>query len=287
MPRLPRPLPPPGARNLVLVILDSLRYDSWQAAPPRSLAGIGPLQRRFSYATWTAPSHLNLLMGLLPHTSPPRVYASDYYRQDFLRYRERLGVPELEYRRMLPSLFLPTLLRGLGYLTHARVSMPVLNPLTVLNTDFDSYRLMGAHNDMAAIVDELHFSSERPSFWLLNVGETHYPYAHPGSADSVELPHISGVHGVIKGLDGLRAGSDAAAEFFTPASLADLHARQIAALEYLDGVFLALLERLPAETWLIVTSDHGELFGEDGYFGHGPIMHEKVLEVPFLEGRVG
>jgi len=35
-----------------------------------------------------------------------------------------------------------------------------------------------------------------------------------------------------------------------------------------------------------VTSDHGELFGEEGYFGHGPIMHEKVFEVPFIEGKI-
>jgi hypothetical protein len=34
-------------------------------------------------------------------------------------------------------------------------------------------------------------------------------------------------------------------------------------------------------------SDHRELFGEAGYFGHGPIAHEKVLEPPFLEGFVG
>jgi hypothetical protein len=27
-------------------------------------------------------------------------------------------------------------------------------------------------------------------------------------------------------------------------------------------------------------ADHGELFGEAGYFGHGPINHEKVYEVP-------
>ena len=31
---------------------------------------------------------------------------------------------------------------------------------------------------------------------------------------------------------------------------------------------------------------HGELFGEAGYFGHGPIMHEKCFEVPFLEGKI-
>ena len=37
---------------------------------------------------------------------------------------------------------------------------------------------------------------------------------------------------------------------------------------------------------MIVTADHGELFGEEGYFGHGPIQHDKVFEVPYLEGMV-
>ena len=279
-----RPAPPPGARNLVVVILDSLRWDSWQAAPLPSLRALGAAERRFSYASWTAPSHYNLLMGLLPHTSPPHVYASEYYKQDFLRYGERLGVPDMEFRKLLPSIFLPTYLRHtLGYRTHARVSMPVLNPYTPINRDFDSFKLMPSHNDMAAIVEELSFEPDRPSFWLLNVGETHYPYAYPGHS-APDLPHISGVHGVFKRLDELKAGGDEAAEFFGTLKLRELHERQIAALEYLDSVFARLLERLPANTWLIVTSDHGELFGEDGYFGHGPIAHEKVLEVPFVEG---
>ena len=43
---------------------------------------------------------------------------------------------------------------------------------------------------------------------------------------------------------------------------------------------------LPPGTWVTITSDHGELFGEDGFFGHGPICHEKVFEVPFVEGRI-
>jgi hypothetical protein len=75
-------LAPPGARNLVVVVLDSLRYDSWLAASPSNLAALGPVQRRWSYASWTAPSHYNLLMGLMPHTSPPEVYASEYYKED-------------------------------------------------------------------------------------------------------------------------------------------------------------------------------------------------------------
>lgn len=278
--------PPGTARNLVVVVLDSLRYDSWLAARPRSLAFLGEAERRWSYASWTAPSHYNLLMGLLPHSSPTHVYASEYYKEDFLRYRERLGVADMEFRRLLPSIFLPTYLRqSLGYRTHARVSMPVLNPFTPINRDFDSYELMPAHNDMAAIVEQVHFDEERPSFWLINAGETHYPYARPGQ-DSSDLPHISGVHGVFKHLDETRAEGGEAAEFFTEERLRALHERQVAALEYLDRVFERLLEKLPANTWLIVTSDHGELFGENGYFGHGPIAHEKVLEVPFLEGRV-
>jgi Sulfatase len=272
-------------RNLVVVILDSLRYDSWVAAEPETLAQLGPVERRWSYATWTAPSHYNLLMGLLPHTSPPEVYASEYYKEDFLRYSDRLGVEGIEFRKLLPSIFVPTYLKhSLGYSTHAMVSMPVLNEHTVINRDFDSYTLMPKHNDMAAMLDRLEFADGRPSFYLLNVGETHYPYALPDE-DPSKWPHISGVHGVFKRLDDEKGGPDAP-EFFDQTALRELHGRQITAVSYLDGVFARLFDLLPSNTWVVVTSDHGELFGEDRYFGHGPIMHEKVLEVPYVEGRV-
>jgi hypothetical protein len=76
-------------------------------------------------------------------------------------------------------------------------------------------------------------------------------------------------------------------EFFEQEQLDALRQRQIRAVQYLDSeVFPRLFELLPKDTWLVVTSDHGELFGEDGFFGHGPIQHPKVLEVPFVEGPV-
>lgn len=281
--------PAAGARNLIIVILDSLRYDSWLAAEPANLAKLGPVERRYSYASWTAPSHYNLLMGLLPHTSPTEVYASEYYKEDFRRYVTRLGVEGIEFRSMLPSLFLPSFLKHtLGYSTHAMVSMPVLNPQTAINRDFDSFELMPTHNDMAAMLERLSFSEERPSFYLLNVGETHYPYALPGE-DPSEWPRIAGVHGVIKRLDGVAEGDPASTEprtLFDATAMRELRDRQIEAVRYLDGVFGRLYDALPEDTWLIVTSDHGELFGEDGFFGHGPIVHEKVFEVPFVEGMV-
>jgi hypothetical protein len=282
--REPRPESPPGARHIVLVVLDSLRYDTWRSARLDSLSRLGAVEQRWSYASWTAPSHYNLLTGLLPHSSPRHVYASEYYKNDYLRFSERLGIEGIEFKKLLPAIWLPTYLRdALGYRTHALVSMPVLNPATGINHGFDTYRLMPKHNDMAAMLPELDFESG-PSFHLLNVGETHYPYALPDE-DPASWPRISGVHGVVKGLDAsAEVGEEPA--FFDRSALASLRDRQVAALEYLDGVFARLFDLVPRDTWVIVTSDHGELFGEDGYFGHGPINHEKVLEVPLVEGLV-
>ncbi len=225
-----RPAPPAGARNLVIVVLDSLRYDSWIEAAPPTLAQLGPVERRWSYATWTAPSHYNLLMGLLPHTSPPEVYASEYYKEDFRRYGERLGVEGMEFKRVLPSIFMPTYLRHtLGYRTGALVSMPVLNPYTAINRDFDVYELMPTHNDMAAMLPRLELDGDRPGFWLLNVGETHYPYALPDE-DPARWPQISGVHGVFKRLGEEGDEPIAPTEFFDATRMRELHDRQIRAV---------------------------------------------------------
>jgi arylsulfatase A-like enzyme len=271
--------------NLVIVVLDSLRYDAWVAAAPPELARLGSVQRRWSYASWTAPSHVNLLMGLLPHTSPPGVLASDHYQRDFLRYRERLGIPDIDFTSMLPGLWLPSFLQQQGYATSAMVSMPVLNPHTATNRGFDAYRLMDHHNDMSAMLPQLTFSDEHPSFYLLNVGETHYPYAVPGE-DTSRWPRISGLHGVLGHMPASLHGDSSSGLELSAKDLRALQDKQIDAVGYVDGLFARLYDLVPDNTWIVVTSDHGELFGEEGYFGHGPIMHEKVFEVPFVEGRV-
>src|SRR3954465_15028988 len=187
--------------HLVFVVLDSLRYASWLEADTPNLDRLGPVERRWSYASWTAPSHYNLLSGLLPHSSPANVFASDYYKRDFLKYSERLGADGIEFKSLIPRLYFPAFLRdSLGYRTHAKVSLPVLNPKTVLNNGFDTYKLMEHHNDMRAMVREMKFSDDQPSFYLFNVGETHYPFALVDEPPE-EWPRISGVHGVFKHLD--------------------------------------------------------------------------------------
>jgi len=260
------------------------------AARPRILKKLGKVEKRWSYASWTSPSHYNLLIGLMPHKSPKHVYASEYYKKEFLQFNERLGLKNIEFKSLVPRMFLPSFLKDtLGYRTNAMVSLPVLNPRTVLNSGWDSYKLMDKHNDMRAMLQEMKFSKDQPSFYLLNVGETHYPYALPDEPPD-QWPRISGVHGVFKHLDdevvGGKLKRGKTEKFFDTGKLEMLRKRQIATVQYLDKVFEELFDIVPKNTYITVTADHGELFGEEGYFGHGPINHEKVWEVPFIEGKL-
>ncbi|MCA9003016.1 MAG: hypothetical protein KDB61_13915, partial [Planctomycetes bacterium] len=157
----PRP-DPQGENHLIVITLDSLRWDSLMAAESKVIPKLGKVEKRYSYASWTAPSHYNLLTGLLPHSSPQHVYASEYYKEDFFQYNTRLAAKGIDFGAMVPGLWFPEFLQGkLGYQTHARVSLPVLNPKTAINRGFDSYNLMDSHNDMRAMLSTLTFDSDR------------------------------------------------------------------------------------------------------------------------------
>ena len=271
--------------NLLYIILDSCRYDTFVRAKTPHMQKIGQVGKRYSYASWTSPSHYTFLMGLTPHTSPSGVYASEIYKEDFKKWIVRLDVPELSFKSFVPYLSLPKKLKELGYKTVAKISLPVLNEFTTINTYFDDYKLMENHNDFAGMVEEIRFFDDAPTFYFLNLGETHYPYMLKGD----ELPHLSGVHGVFKHLDDLVVGGEedkSNGRFFTSDEMRFLFEQQIKCVEYVDKIFGQLMKSCPANTYFIITSDHGELFGEDGYFGHGPVMHEKVFEVPYLEGPI-
>jgi hypothetical protein len=73
---------------------------------------------------------------------------------------------------------------------------------------------------------------------------------------------------------------------YDEALLSMLRLRQIESIRYLDAVIPQLFRLLPADTYLTITADHGDCFGEDGFVGHGEVWNKLVLEVPFLEGRL-
>ena len=265
--------------------MDSCRYDSFAAAKTPNIDRIGKASKRYSYASWTAPSHYTFTMGMMPHLSPKDVVASEVYKEEFVQWRDRTGLPDLAFKTFLPELSLPKVLSKLGYRTIAKVSMPVLNKYTLISQHFDEYKLMPHHNDFATMVEEIELPDDEPHYYFLNLGETHYPYMLSGE----DLPHVSGVHGVLKGIDGEQAANTATSgslNALTPELFEKLRRQQVSCVEYLDKKIGELFEVAPANTHFIITADHGELFGEDGYFGHGPIMHPKCFEVPFLEGSL-
>ena len=270
--------------DLVYIIMDSCRFDSYRRARTPNMNHIGKGVQRFSYASWTAPSHHSIFMGQVAHTAPKKVLASEVYKKDFAQWVERIGIPDLSFKSFVPELSLAKVLQKLGYRTTARVSMPVLNPLTGFSKFFDDYKLMKDHNDFKGMVDEIAFSTSQPSYHFMNLGETHYPYMLKDD----QLPRISGVHGVVQGMDAAiaRSGDQVVEkEFFTKPEMVALHDQQVRCVEYVDGVLAALLDKAPKGTHVIIAADHGECFGEGDYFGHGPVMHRKVFEVPFLEGK--
>lgn len=267
--------------HIVFIVMDSCRYDSFVAARTPHIDRLGVAEKRYAYASWTAPSHHAFVMGLMPHSSPRDVFASEVYKDEYVQWKARTGCDGIEFKAFLPDLSLPKVLRNLGYRTVAKVSMPVLNKNTLISRDFDDYKLMKSHNDFAGMIDEMEFPDE-PHYYFLNLGETHYPYMLDGS----KLPRISGVHGALKAMDDAEVATSAS-QGFDAEQMAMLRQQQIRCVEYVDGQIGRLMEMTPPNTHFIVTADHGELFGEEGYFGHGPIMHEKCFEVPFVEGRVG
>lgn len=278
--------------HVVWIVFDSARYDTFLAAKTPNLDRIATVERRWSYASWTAPSHYTYLMGVTPHNSAKGVFASTQYRNDVMLWSKRLCLGNnkvIDFTDFVPSLSLPAFLKNLGYISEAYVSLPVLNPQTILSQHFDHFELMPSHNDFQGIINKLNFQ-DAPKFYFINAGETHYPYLLPNEGLN-DLPRLSGLHGVYRHLDDflrnpasfLKEGHFT--EFFTPEKLRYLWEKQVSCIEHLDNIFGYLLEMTPDNTWFIVTSDHGELFGEDGFFGHGPIMHEKVFEVFFLEGQ--
>src|SRR5262245_7668957 len=128
--------------HLVLIVMDSCRYDSFMTARTPNLDLIGAAQRRFSYASWTSPSHSVLLMGIMPHQSPARTFASEIYMNEFTEWIDRLGVDRVSFKTFVPHLSLAKVLHERGYRTVGRVSLPVLNQFTAFSFYFDDYKLM-------------------------------------------------------------------------------------------------------------------------------------------------
>jgi arylsulfatase A-like enzyme len=114
-----------------------------------------------------------------------------------------------------------------------------------------------------------------PFFTWLHFMDIHYPYHPlPGQRRWIDRArYLMGMAGMLG-----RAPNRANLE------LRRLYDRRVELLDGLIGTLLDGLRRLDlnGETIVVLTSDHGERFGERGEYGHGPDMYDDLLHVPLL-----
>jgi len=271
-------------RSVVFFVADSLRWDSFQSARTPVLDRLAPRQeRRISYASWTQPSHACLLSGLLPHPNVAGSRAADIYSNDFRLWGRALAGKGECGSELYPHLSLAQFANDKGWHTMASVAMPVLNENTSFSRGFHEYHLSpeGGSIETQTIALAPLLSGER-DFVFINVAETHYPYLLP----SETMPRLSGIRGATTSLARSCGLTTTQHSEFTPELLSEMHASQIAGLEYIDKHINGLVDCLRKPLLLIFVSDHGELFGEDGFIGHGPFFHRLLFEVPLAAGVI-
>jgi arylsulfatase A-like enzyme len=133
-----------------------------------------------------------------------------------------------------------------------------------------------------------------PFFWFVNLVECHSPYLPPrpyndlGPASrlraGIDARNHLRLHGVLKACAGAFDVSDETLERWRK-----LYAGEIRLMDAWLGRILEALSRrgILDETIVVVTSDHGENFGEGNLIGHALSLDERLIHVPFVAAGPG
>ena len=311
-----------GARgqNVLFVVLDALRADAAEpyGAPSGSSPTLAELAKRGiavrnvrATAPWTLPSHVAIFTGQLarseglgqapdrtPHGAAPIVRGQ----------RDRL---------------LAEVLRRSGYATAGVTGNAWAGRAAGFDagfeqfTDLDSSRqnviggglrdrlkwdlecVRARADDGAAQAEEVILSwigelGTRPFFWFVNLVDCHGPYLPPRPWNGVS------------GLTRLRAADEAHRYLTFEATLRSwlgvtrvpegalrrMRKLYAASVRYADAWLGRVLSALDSaghleQTLVVVCSDHGENFGDDGLLTHGLSLDERVLRVPLIAAGPG
>ena len=257
-----------GSHDLLFVTLDTLRYDvavqclaSGRTPQLAKVLPGGVWERRHTPASFTYAAHHAFFAGFLPTPVAPGPHER--------MFAARFGGSETSGpgTYVFDAADLPTGLAAAGYHTVCLGGVGFFNPGTPLGRVLPGL-FAEAHWEQAfgvtapdcfgAQLDRLEavlggVPAGRPLFTFINVAALHQPNRHylPGAAD-----------------DG-----------------PDTHA---AALAYVDGHLgrlFALVTGRGRPCQVIICSDHGTLYGEDGHVGHR-VAHEVVWTVPYADFRL-
>lgn len=303
--------------NLLLVVLDTARADAFE--PYGAAGGASPTVAQlasagtaapaaFATSSWTVPSHASLFTGMLPsatglgRTNAPTPAG---YAETMRSHRDRL---------------LPTLLGRAGYDTAGVSANLWVSPDSGFDTGFDQFRYVRSQrkadigdrsirgrirwgleavraraDDGAAEVEQvlgdwLTARDRKPFFWFVNLVECHSPYLPPAPhAPKSPLARLRGAHDAQAhqtfaafARSSLPGGFDVDAEAL--GRMHDLYGRSVRLMDDWLARVLAGLDRhgLLDETLVLVTSDHGENFGECSKTGHAFSLDERLIRIPMV-----
>lgn len=305
-----------GAPNVVLIVLDTVRADhlslygyARDTTPTlRKLAERGiAFDFARSPAPWTLPAHATMFTGRWPHelsvdtdrpldaTYPTLAEflgregyltggftANTYYTnawhaidRGFARYEDAVENRTISVQETLrcAAIF--------------RRMMPWAVRLGVWPTRGDTPRRKPAaeiRRDATAWLDAR--GADRPFFLFLNLFDAHDLYEVP---DGYEPRFTREGREAVRGANrvyfrNMKDGGDRAKADEARRVLLDVYDDCIRSMDEQVGLLLDDLDRRgrSRDTWVIVTSDHGEFFGEKGRFGHGGGLDRAVLDVPLL-----
>lgn len=274
--------PPP---NVILMTLDTLRADHlgcYGYERPTSpfiddfatSATFFPVAH--SSSPWTLPSHASLFTG----------------RHSFEHGARTHKVGERYLRPPMPeeAVMITEVFKAEGYRTGAfTANIAYLHPSKKINQGFDKY--FNGNQDAGVLttlaLEWIQESPEDPFFLFLNFMDTHTPYktnkkpGDPGfiknEADRHNDKALKGLHPII-----LERREPFPADRIR--IMIDMYDTAIWNLDgYLRTFIHTLIERnLYDNTLIVLTSDHGESFGEHAILEHGKDVYRQLLDVPLI-----
>ncbi len=305
------PAPDAGRPNIVLLILDTVRakslslYGYSRSTTPR-LEKIATRSTvfgsAFSVSPWTLPAHASMFTGRYPYElsadwarpldDEPRTLAEVLAKAG---YRTAGFVGNIEYTSAQTGLA-----RGFAHyedwpLTIGRVVEGSTLATFVLNNP--RFRALIGHyeaftnkngeriaNDFLVWIDGTK-QAQRPFFAFLNFLDAHEPYFVPAPYEELFGTRENRGRGLIyprravakRPLDAQLSASE----------LAEEERAYEGSIAYLDHVVASLMDSLNARglldsTLIVISSDHGELFGEFGFSRHGNTLYPQSLHVPLV-----
>jgi arylsulfatase A-like enzyme len=292
--------------NVLFIVLDTLRADhlgtyGYHRPTPNldQIAKEGVIfEQAFSTASWTVPSHATLMTGLYSHDHRADVLTGERLGDNFYTLAEAFS--DNGYLTVLVSgnHYQVNGVRGFhqGFQSYYDLFWNLENSLQLTRLGQRAFRVMahralfGYHQFGRATADNvnqiffnwLDHHSQRPFFAFLNYFDPHDPYYAP--------PLYDMKYGDTPALGQPGSFSSNASEFSGSISDEELMWQMDHyddSIYYLDtklGELFSFLKRkgLYDNTILVITSDHGESFGEHSLYGHANSLYIELLHVPLL-----